>query len=308
MSAEQATARSVIEIRNLSRRFGAANALSDVNLAIPRGVVFGLVGVNGAGKTTLIRHAMGLLRAQSGSVSVFGLDPVSNPGAVLSRIGYLSELNELPEWMRVEELINFTRAFYQTWDDNYAQSLRQTFELEPHKSVQSLSKGQRARLGLLLALSYRAELLILDEPSSGLDPLVRRDILRAIIKTIAEEGRTVLFSSHLLDEVERVADRVAIIDGGRIIQHDDLESLKSSFHRLVFRFGSAPRATPVLEGCFNWQGGDRNWSACYKGDAEDAEKLTSRFDAQIIERSALSLNEIFLALVGSNTAQRSKVA
>ncbi len=308
MSAEQATPRSVIEIRNLSRRFGSADALSDVNLAIPRGVVFGLVGVNGAGKTTLIRHAMGLLRAQSGSVSVFGLDPVSNPSAVLSRIGYLSELNELPEWMRVEELINFTRAFYPTWDDNYAQSLRQTFELEPHKSVQSLSKGQRARLGLLLALSYHAELLILDEPSSGLDPLVRRDILRAIIKTIAQEGRTVLFSSHLLDEVERVADRVAIIDGGRIIQHDDLESLKSRFHHLVFRFGSAPRAMPALEGCFNWQGGDRNWSACYKGNVEDAEKLTSRFDGQIIERSALSLNEIFLALVGSNTAQRSEVA
>lgn len=221
----------VVEIRNLSRRFGDSDALSGVTLSIPRGAVFGLVGVNGAGKTTLIRHVMGLLRAQSGSVSVFGLDPVSSPAAVLSRIGYLSEANDLPEWMRVDELLNFTRAFYPNWDENYAQSLRQGFELEPHKVVQSLSKGQRARLGLVLALSYRAELLILDEPSSGLDPLVRRDILRAIIKTIAEEGRTVLFSSHLLDEVERVADHIAIIDGGRIIQNDELESLKSRFNR-----------------------------------------------------------------------------
>jgi ABC-2 type transport system ATP-binding protein len=271
-------------------------------------VVFGLVGVNGAGKTTLIRHAMGMLRAQAGTVSVFGLDPVSAPHAVLSRIGYLSELNELPEWMRVDELIQFTRAFYPNWDESYAQSLRQNFELAPDKLVQSLSKGQRARLGLLLALAHRPELLILDEPSSGLDPLVRRDILRAIIKTIAQEGRTVLFSSHLLDEVERVADRVAIINGGRIIQNEELESLKSNYHRVVFRFGSAPRATPQLEGCFNWQGGDRNWSACYKGDVDEAEKLTSRFDAQLVEHSRLSLNEIFLALVGSRAVERGERA
>ena len=289
-------ARPVVEIRNLSRRFGTAEALADVSLSIPRGVVFGLVGTNGAGKTTLIKHAMGLMRAQAGSVSVFGLDPVSNPTAVLSRVGYLAELNELPEWMRVEELINFTRAFYPSWDDRYAQTLRQNFELEPHKIVQALSKGQRARLGLLLALSYRPELLILDEPSSGLDPLVRRDILRAIIKTIAQEGRTVLFSSHLLDEVERVADRVAIINGGRIIQNDDLETLKSSYHRVVFRFGSAPPATPQLEGYFNWQGGDRHWSACYRGDVQQAGHLAN---AEIVEHSPLSLNELFLALVGS---------
>ena len=302
MSVESNAAnRPVVEIHELSRSFGATDALTDVSLSIPSGVVFGLVGTNGAGKTTLIKHAMGLLRAQTGSVAVFGLDPVSNPTAVLSRIGYLSELNELPEWMRVDELINFTRAFYPNWDQGYAESLRQNFELEPHKIVQSLSKGQRARLGLLLALSYRPELLILDEPSSGLDPLVRRDILRAIIKTIAQEGRTVLFSSHLLDEVERVADHVAIINSGRVLHNDELESLKSHYHRVVFRFGSAPRSAPHLEGFFNWQGGDRHWSACYKGDVEDAERLTSRVDAQIVEHSSLSLNELFLALVGSKS-------
>jgi ABC-2 type transport system ATP-binding protein len=297
--------RPVVEIRNLSRRFGSTDALNDVSLSIPRGVVFGLVGTNGAGKTTLIKHAMGLMRAQAGSVSVFGLDPVSNPTAVLSRIGYLSELNELPEWMRVDELIHFTRAFYPNWDEKYSQSLRQNFELEPHKIVQALSKGQRARLGLLLALSYRPELLILDEPSSGLDPLVRRDVLRAIIKTIAEEGRTVVFSSHLLDEVERVADRVAIITGGRIIHTDDLETLKSSYHRVVFRFGSAPPAPPQLEGYFHWQGGDRNWSACYRGDVEQAARFAN---AEIIERSPLTLNEIFLALAGSRGGAKAEHA
>ena len=309
MNAEPGTAAGpVIEIRNLSRRFGSADALSDVTLSIPRGVVFGLVGTNGAGKTTLIRHAMGLLRPQKGSVSVFGLDPTANPTGVLSRIGYLSELNELPEWMQVDELIRFTRSFYPNWDESYAQSLRQSFELDPHKQVKSLSKGQRARLGLVLALAHRAELLVLDEPSSGLDPLVRRDILRAIIKTIAQEGRTVLFSSHLLDEVERVADHVAIIDAGRIVQNETLESLKSRFHRLVLRFGSAPAAPPHLDGFFNWQGGDRHWSVYFRGDADEAQRLTSGFDAQLLERTEPSLNDIFMALVGSRAARPGELA
>jgi ABC-2 type transport system ATP-binding protein len=298
----------VIEIRTLSRRFGETAALSEVSLAVPRGVVFGLVGTNGAGKTTLIKHVMGLLRPQQGSVCVFGLDPVSNPNAVLSRIGYLSEVSELPEWMQVNELIRFTRTFYANWDESYAESLRQMFELDPHKEVQQLSKGQRARLGLLLALSYRAELLILDEPSSGLDPLVRRDILRAIIKTIAQEGRTVLFSSHLLDEVERVADHVAIIESGRIIQNDTLESLKSSFHKVMMRFGASASNPPRTEGFFNWQGGDRVWSAYYRGDVGEAERLSSSFDAEVVECATPSLNEIFVALMSSKRAAREEAA
>jgi ABC-2 type transport system ATP-binding protein len=134
---------------------------------------------------------------------------------------------------------------------------------------------------------------------------VRRDILRAIIKTIAEEGRTVLFSSHLLDEVERVADRVAIIDGGRVVHTDDLETLKSSYHRVVFRFGSAPQAPPQLDGYFNWQGGDRHWSACYRGDVEQAARLAN---AEIVEQTPLSLNEIFLALVGSRSGAKTEHA
>jgi ABC-2 type transport system ATP-binding protein len=298
----------VIEIRNLSRRFGASDALSNVSLTIPRGVVFGLVGTNGAGKTTLIRHAMGLLRPQRGSVSVFGLDPVSNPTAVLSRVGYLSEVNELPEWMRVEELIRFTRSFYPNWDESYASSLQQMFELDPNKQVQQLSKGQRARVGLLLALAYRAELLILDEPSSGLDPLVRRDILRAVIETIVQEGRTVLFSSHLLDEVERVADHVAIIESGRIIHNEPLEQLKSRYHRLVLHFDSALTAPPPTEGFFNWQGGDRNWTAWFRGDADEAARLTAEMNARLVDFATPSLNELFVALVGSKHSRPEAVA
>ena len=204
---------------------------------MPRGAVYGLVGANGAGKTTLIKHILGLLRAQSGSVRVFGLDPVADPVGVLSRIGYLSEENDLPGWMRVDELIRYSRAFRPTWDDDYAEELRQSFALDPAARIKNLSKGQMARVGILIALAYRPDLLLLDEPSSGLDPIVRRDILGAIIRTIAHEGRTVLFSSHLLEEVEQVADHVTMINKGKIVLSAPLEEIRET-HRVDGRVPS----------------------------------------------------------------------
>jgi ABC-2 type transport system ATP-binding protein len=221
----------VIDVNRLTRRFDTKTALDDVTLAIPRGAVYGLVGANGAGKTTLIKHILGLLRAQSGSVRVFGLDPVADPVGVLSRIGYLAEENDLPGWMRVDELIRYSRAFRPSWDDSYAEELRESFALDPAAKIKNLSKGQKARVGILIALAYRPDLLVLDEPSSGLDPIVRRDILGAIIRTVADEGRTVLFSSHLLEEVEQVADYVTMINKGRIVLSAPLNEIREA-HRV----------------------------------------------------------------------------
>jgi ABC-2 type transport system ATP-binding protein len=230
------TADPVIDISGLTRRFGATTALASVSLSMPRGAVYGLVGVNGAGKTTLIKHILGLLRADSGSVRVFGLDPVAEPVAVLSRIGYLSEENDIPGWMRVDELMRYSSAFYPAWDEAYAEELRQAFALDPAAKVKTLSRGQKARAGLLIALAYRPELLVLDEPSSGLDPIVRRDILGAVIRTIADEGRTVLFSSHLLEEVEQVADHVTIIHQGTIVLSAPLDVIRQSHRSLAEAF------------------------------------------------------------------------
>src|SRR3954465_3264823 len=227
----------VIDVSQLSRRFDTKTALDAVTLTIPRGAVYGLVGANGAGKTTLIKHILGLLRAQSGSVRIFGLDPVADPVGALSRIGYLSEENDLPGGMRVEELIRYSRAFRPSWDDNYADELRESFALDPAAKIKNLSKGQKARVGILIALAYRPDLLVLDEPSSGLDPIVRRDILGAIIRTIAHEGRTVLFSSHLLEEVEQVADHVTMINKGRIVLSAPLEDIRET-HRVNGRVPS----------------------------------------------------------------------
>src|SRR5437870_8015514 len=148
---------SVVTVSELTRRFGDKTALASVSLSMPRGAVYGLVGENGAGKTTLIKHILGLRRTESGSVRVFRLDPVADPVAVLSRVGYLSEENDVPGWMRIDELIRYSRAFYPAWDDVYAEELRQTFGLDPTAKIKHLSKGQKARVGLLIALAYRPD-------------------------------------------------------------------------------------------------------------------------------------------------------
>jgi len=284
-------------VRGLTRRFGRKTALDNVDLTVPRGKVFGLVGENGAGKTTLIKHLLGLLKAQTGTVRVFGIDPTKAPEKVLARIGYLSENRDLPNWMRVRELMFYTQAFYPKWDEAYAEELLKTFGLDPTARIKTLSRGQRAQAGLLAALAHRPDLLLLDEPSSGLDPVVRRDILTAIIRTVAEEGRTILFSSHLLDEVERVADNVAMIHNGRIVMSAPLDEIKAQHHRVTLRFTEARTAPPDLPGALLWEGAGQEWTAVCDGQLDELTQHATAIDATIVEQSVPSLEEMFVARV-----------
>jgi ABC-2 type transport system ATP-binding protein len=288
----------VVRVERLSRRFGATLALDEISLIVPQGAVFGLVGANAAGKTTLLRHLLGLLRAQAGTVRVFGRDPVRDPVGVLSRVGYLSEENDLPPWMRVRELLRYVRAFYPGWDDAFAEELRSTFALDPATRVRDLSRGQKARAGLLVALAYRPELLILDEPSTGLDPLARRDILAAVLRTVALEGRTVLFSSHLLDEVERICDHVALIDRGRVVVQGPLDEVREAHRLLTVRFeGPRPRP-PQVAGMFGWEGDGREWSAVSCLPPGEAHAAAQTWGARVVEERSPSLDVIFVARVG----------
>jgi ABC-2 type transport system ATP-binding protein len=293
----ESAGRSIVEMSRLTRRFGNQTALDDVSLTVPRGGVFGLIGGNGAGKTTLIKHLLGLLRVQTGSVRVFGLDPIAHPVETLGRIGYLSEDRDLPNWMCVGELMRYTQAFFPTWDAAYAEELREAFELDAKARIKNLSRGQRARAGLLVALAHRPELLVLDEPSSGLDPVVRRDILGAIIRTIADEGRTVLFSSHLLDEVERVADWVAIIHKGRIVLTAAMDEIRDTHRRVTLRFGQAHERPPSLVGAMSCAGEGLEWTYVCSGESGQLRRAAEAIGATVVGDSALTLDEVFLTRI-----------
>lgn len=293
-----------VVVRDLAGRFGGKTALAGVSLTVPRGVVFGLVGENGAGKTTLIKHILGLLRAQIGEVRVFGMDPVAKPRETLARLGYLSEQRDLPDWMRVQALAEHCRAFYPGWDPAYAAELIALFELDPAARIRTLSRGQRAKAGLMAALAHRPELLLLDEPSSGLDPVVRRDILSAVIRTVADEGRTVLFSSHLLDEVERVADIVAMIHHGKVLLCEPLDALKERHRAVVVGFPNPLDAPPAIDDVIAWQGSGREWTALCNGRPDAFRAALTAAGGEVISETTPTLEDIFVAHVQAGRIAR----
>jgi ABC-2 type transport system ATP-binding protein len=202
--------------------------------------------------------------------------------------------------MQIDELVRYSRAFYPAWDDAYAEELRQTFALDSAAKVKNLSKGQKARLGLLIALAYRPELLVLDEPSSGLDPIVRRDILGAVIRTIADEGRTVLFSSHLLEEVEQVADHVTMISQGRIALSAPLDAIKESHRCVTVRFAESRPRPPTVGGVLRWDGdgSDHEWTAVVHGGSGELQAAVAGLGAHVVAERVPSLDQIFVAYVG----------
>ena len=288
----------VVDVTDLSRSFEHKKALDGVSFQAAAGQVYGLVGSNGAGKTTLLKHLLGLLRAASGSVRVFGLDPVRDPVGVLSRVGYLSEERELPEWMTIDELLRYTQAFHPTWDESYARDLLKTFALDPTRKIKELSKGMRAQAGLIAAVAYRPELLILDEPSSGLDAVVRRDILDAVVRAVADDGRTVIFSSHLLDEVERMSDHVTLIQQGRVALSGVLDEVRRDYQRSRVQFTQSFEQPPVLETALAIEGGGRSWSVIHSGSPEQFRHSVSSRGGEVVESRNATLEEIFLARAG----------
>jgi ABC-2 type transport system ATP-binding protein len=288
----------IVEVRGLSREFEDKQALKEVDFTLPKGVVMGLVGENGAGKTTLIKHMLGLLRAQKGTVQVFGNDPVKDPVAVLSRIGYLSEDREMLDWMTLDELMAFTAAFYPDWDWSYADNLVETFRLDRKNRICNYSRGQRAQAGLILAVAHHPDLLLLDEPSSGLDPIVRRDILSEIIHAVTDAGKTVLFSSHLLDEVERVADTVTLISGGEMILTSPMDDLLNSYREYQVKLPQPVNSFPVLPGMLRSEGKDNEWTVVVDSKHDEFKSRLQTENIQLLSERHLSLNDIFIAKVG----------
>jgi len=222
-----------IHIERLHYRVGKAFEIKNLDLHVPTGSIYGFLGPNGSGKTTTIRLILGLLRPLSGRITVLG-DPMPEQHArILGRVGYVPEQPHLDATLTVRELIDFQAAFYASWDRAQAEELVDRFELDGDQLFGRLSKGQKAKLMILLALAQRGDLLVLDEPTDGLDPVVRRDILSALVTYVSERGATIFISSHLVHELERVCDWVAVMDDGRLITASPMEKLKHGTKRLV---------------------------------------------------------------------------
>jgi len=290
-----ASTKTIVSIKNLTRTFNDKIALNKVNLEVNRGQIFGIVGENGAGKTTLIKHMLGLYKAQSGSVVMFNKNPVLDPPAVLSNIGYLSEEPDLPAWMTVSEILYYSASFYPKWDRQYADKLIDAFELPRSKKIKELSKGQRARIGLVLAQAHRPELLLLDEPSSGLDPIVRKDILGAIICGVMEEGRSVVFSSHLLEEVERVCDYLVMLHKGHILLSGALDDIIADHHIFTVKYAGPTKSPLNLENCHKITNLGPEIRIECAGEIETLKQNFCQLSADIIHHRTMTLDEIFTA-------------
>ena len=221
-----------IEIEGLRYRAGSFE-LKNVDLHVPTGSIYGFLGPNGSGKTTTMRLVLGLLRPLAGRITVLGDRMPEDAPSILARVGYVPEQPHLDPTLTVREIITFQAAFYPTWDRSVADDLLRRFELDEGKLFARLSKGQKAKLMILLALAQRGELLVLDEPTDGLDPVVRRDILTALLEYVSMRKATIFISSHLVHELERFCDWVAVMDDGRVVTEVPLEKLKQGTKRLV---------------------------------------------------------------------------
>jgi ABC-2 type transport system ATP-binding protein len=220
----------VLALNDIHRSFEpGVPVLGGVDLAIETGEVVGLLGRNGAGKTTLLHIAMGMLHQQQGTVEVFGLDPHRRPVEVKRRIGFVSENQTLPAFLKVHEVIELHRNLFPSWDDDMAQRLAEQFRIRPNIRIKALSKGQARQVALLCALCHKPELLLLDEPAGGLDALARREFLETSIQALSETGTTIVFSSHYLSDVERLAGRVVMLHDSKVLIDNSIDELHESF-------------------------------------------------------------------------------
>jgi ABC-2 type transport system ATP-binding protein len=229
---KQGSTELVIAADRLTFRYGRTEAVSDLTFTVEPGRVFALLGPNGAGKTTTIRTLMNIFRPSAGCATVLGIDSRRLGAAQYAAIGYVSENQKLPAWMTVDQMLAYCRPFYTTWDEALCARLIADFDLPRGVAIARLSRGMRVKAALVSSLAYRPQLLVLDEPFSGLDPVVRDDLVQGVLELAGQEKWTVFLSSHDLDEVERLVDTVAFIDGGRLVLCEPFADLHARFRRI----------------------------------------------------------------------------
>ena len=288
-----------VEIKNFSKRYGNQLAVDGLSLSVPVGSTFGLIGANGAGKSTTLKALMGLVRFNDGFINVLGHDinkvyKNSDAYRLRQRIGYVPEVHHMYRWMKIREIIGYVRSFYKHWNEQLSRELLDFFNLDPEKKIKQLSKGMHAKLALLLAVCHEPDLLILDEPTSGLDPLVREEFLHGVLKTISQKETTVIFSSHSIHDVERMADVVGLLKHGKLIVNQSISNIleKTKRVRAVLDDNSEPNWFP---NSVVWQRVNlREWEMTVNDFSDDIlSQISERNPVQNVEVRDLSLEDIF---------------
>jgi ABC-2 type transport system ATP-binding protein len=286
----------VLQTQAVEKRFGEKRVLNGVDWRVPRGSVNGLLGRNAAGKTTLLKLALGLLRADHGEIELLGEDPWKLSATTKARLGYVPQEYRPYPWMTAREVLDYTAAFYPQWDALLVDELLHDWELDSDTPTKELSVGQRQRLGLLAALGNIPELLILDEPAASLDPAARRAFLELVLQVVSEGERTVIFSTHILSDLERVADRVAILRDGRIVYDDDLDTLKDQVKRMrIMAASELPRDLGIPGLLHAKVRGREALISVICEDGSLAKDLERRFAAEV-QVQELNLEDIFLEM------------
>jgi ABC-2 type transport system ATP-binding protein len=281
----------------VGRKFGKTVALEHLDLEVEPGTVLGMIGRNGAGKTTALRLAHGVVHPDRGTIRVLGLDPVENGMEVRTRVSLLSEESSLYGWMTVAEILSFAGGLHPRWDRELAEDLRDRLDLDPAPKIKTLSRGTRAKVALVLAVACRPEVLLLDDPTAGLDPLVRREVLEGVLDAVPAEGGAVVYASHLVHDVERVADHVAVLDRGRLRLHGPLEQIKERVRKVVAVFENDAPDPVSLPGKIDARADGRVLTVVAEGGNGQLTAGLKALGARTIEIEPVSLEEILVAFL-----------
>ena len=290
----------VIETESLTRRYGRTEAVRDLTISVPDGSIFAFVGPNGAGKTTTIKTVMNILRPTSGRAEVLGVDSRRLGPAEFRQIGYVSENQDIPGWMTLRQLLDYCAPFYPTWDAAFAEDLRRRLDLPADRRIKGFSRGMRMKAALLSSLAYRPKLLVLDEPFAGLDALVRDEFIQGILELAEQSQWSVFVSSHDIDEVERLADWIGVINEGRLHLAEPVAALTSRFQRVEATFeGQATLPSPLPADWLEARTMGHTLQAvdAWAGEPEGEVRLREALRGAIrVETTPMTLKAIFMAL------------
>ncbi|MGO8674085.1 MAG: ABC transporter ATP-binding protein [Capsulimonadaceae bacterium] len=287
-----------IETSGLTKYYGSRCVVAPLDLKIPRGSIFGFLGRNGAGKSTTIRMLMGLAEPTRGSATVLGFDCRDLPPEARARIGYLAEGHHVYDWMTVEECRRFQAGFYEHWNDEVFWGVVDHFALKPKARAKDLSRGERAGLCLGLTLAPEPELLVLDDPALGLDPVARRSLLQSMVYVTRKADRTILFSSHLLTDVERVADRIGVLDHGVLRADCGVETFRDRVRQLTVRFAGPPPPLTGITGLLDSLRLDDQVVLTVANYSDATLEQLNRLGATSIEPAAIALEDAFISYTG----------